>query len=590
MARYVGTELRGLHFFHRFRSRISATSPGALVSETGLRTSVFWYSQSYGETVALKKGSDMAQGLQRNVVEEPASREHGDRSRLLVEKVQSLNKMERQVKVVERIEDKINKRFLGGGKPYLQNIRVEKSSANTSLAAILLGTRRNSGDGKGNTTEVQKSQMPSKKGLPHSNSKADQHSSKWANLASLPVKAHDSLKVGQSSAPHSKLDPTKEDDFADLGQPQGTEKMGIASSIQMIGVEKAEKTSASLDTKIDSGEGKHGNSEPQKAQEIQRMGSSSVAASNGYSGNPMPKSAMPESLQYLGNALKENSMSNNARKSSPILRTAFERENIQNTDHPVKMINLDFVKGSNLVSPSTMKPEMDISSSRRAEQNGMPLKSDSLLSSREHFRYTVRVENLPDEISLVRIKEALSRHGVITGSFKKPVKNGIIACYIEFQTDEAKENALADHLVFVDGRAFAVSRLDRPMTTVVRISHVSPETTNSKVLSICEKCGKVDSVKRRDTRLFDVFFKSIELSNMTRILNGLNEVTVNQHRWRAQPAPVLHPEAKETMLQTKIGVDWYNTQVSLLLERMNETVNRYSIGLEDLRELHFMVK
>jgi hypothetical protein len=87
------------------------------------------------------------------------------------------------------------------------------------------------------------------------------------------------------------------------------------------------------------------------------------------------------------------------------------------------------------------------------------------------------------------------------------------------QTEEAKERALMAHWISIDGQQLQIRRVDAPRTPVVRISNVSPETRDTKILNICESFGQVKRVHRRDKDIVDVHFRQIELDCMHSILD-----------------------------------------------------------------------
>ena len=88
------------------------------------------------------------------------------------------------------------------------------------------------------------------------------------------------------------------------------------------------------------------------------------------------------------------------------------------------------------------------------------------------------------------------------------------------QTEDAKENALAQRTVHVLGKQLSISRIDVPRTTVVRIMNVNFETLG-KFGDICKSYGKVRRIVDRHTSFFvkDVHFKLSEWPNMCKILN-----------------------------------------------------------------------
>lgn len=81
------------------------------------------------------------------------------------------------------------------------------------------------------------------------------------------------------------------------------------------------------------------------------------------------------------------------------------------------------------------------------------------------------------------------------------------------------DGALASRWVNFDSKAFSIVRADAPITTVVRLSRVSTETTDSQLFSICEKFGSLDNIRRRGNGVYDLFYRVNELSKMSTILD-----------------------------------------------------------------------
>lgn len=203
---------------------------------------------------------------------------------------------------------------------------------------------------------------------------------------------------------------------------------------------------------------------------------------------------------------------------------------------------------------------------------------------------TVCVQNLPASCNVALIKDALSVYGEVTGSFKRVFANGSCVCYIEFKTDEAKEEALAVRWIQLDSKVFPIVRVDRPLSTVVRLYKVSMETTESEILLACKGCGNIDSIKRRGNGVFDVYFKVDELPNILKILDSLNEVTIHRSRWVAIPAPVLHPAVKKDFLKSREAQAWHLSQMNRMLNRIEAGIENVSVFFEDLKVLGSMEK
>lgn len=203
----------------------------------------------------------------------------------------------------------------------------------------------------------------------------------------------------------------------------------------------------------------------------------------------------------------------------------------------------------------------------------------------EDAKFTVCVEQHPPDIGLREITSVLSFYGDVVGSFRRTRNDGVIATFIEFMTDEAKEKALAAQRLHICGKQLQIKRVDQFMTTVVRISNASTETTEREVLFACEACGKVDIVRRRGSGTFDVYFKVRELPNMSNILNRLNDVTIDQGKWKVFPAPLVHPGAVKDLFKRREGISWYFSQQNVSLDRMEVARNSMVLDLQDMQEL-----
>ncbi|KAL0392706.1 UNVERIFIED_CONTAM: hypothetical protein Sradi_2493400 [Sesamum radiatum] len=152
---------------------------------------------------------------------------------------------------------------------------------------------------------------------------------------------------------------------------------------------------------------------------------------------------------------------------------------------------------------------------------------------------TIKIVQLTGEISSHHIQEALAFcESNVSGYFLG--YNPSVA-YVEFETENGKERALAKQSINVLGRHLVVLRIDSPRTTVVRISNT--ESLNiSNIISACKSMGKTISVQIRTPDILDVHFGLAEWSNMLEILNRLNGIEVEGRRLRAEPAPVFPPD------------------------------------------------
>eukprot|EP00250_Pteridium_aquilinum_P015853 c22801_g1_i1 orf=120-1838(+) len=207
-----------------------------------------------------------------------------------------------------------------------------------------------------------------------------------------------------------------------------------------------------------------------------------------------------------------------------------------------------------------------------------------------HTGYMVCVQNLPASSNPAQIKASMAMHGEVLGFFKKTVRNDCLNVYIQFKTAEGMEGALAARKLQIGGKAFLIVRTDSVFTTVVRLSKVSLDTSESQLHLICGRYGSIDSIKERASGIFDVFYKVKELPNMTNILGSLNQVMHNRSTWFALPAPILHPTVQKDALKSTEGQAWHELQSYQAKNRIRSALDNVSVLLEDLEELNVLAK
>ncbi|KAL0433259.1 UNVERIFIED_CONTAM: hypothetical protein Slati_2660200 [Sesamum latifolium] len=152
---------------------------------------------------------------------------------------------------------------------------------------------------------------------------------------------------------------------------------------------------------------------------------------------------------------------------------------------------------------------------------------------------TIKIEQLTSEISSHHISEALAFCESNVSGYFLGYKPSV--AYVEFETENGKERALAKQSINVLGRHLVMLRIDSPRTTVVRISNIESLKT-SNILSECKSMGEIIGVHNRAPDILDVHFGLAEWSNMLKILNRLNGFEVEGRRLRAEPAPVFPPD------------------------------------------------
>ncbi|GLT42138.1 hypothetical protein SLA2020_161570 [Shorea laevis] len=176
---------------------------------------------------------------------------------------------------------------------------------------------------------------------------------------------------------------------------------------------------------------------------------------------------------------------------------------------------------------------------------------------------TVKVTQLSDDMSLQQLKDALAFcQSSITSIFLGSSRS---VAYVEFETEDAKERALAKHSMYISGKQLLIFRIDSPMTTVVRISNIK---SLAKVHSICNSYGKTKLVKCRSSDIVDVQFKFVEWPNMLKIVNSLNGIEVDGNKWLVQPAPVFPPRVLHVLWSQQEGRTYAKSAIHSFLRKI----------------------
>ncbi|KAL6292258.1 hypothetical protein ACE6H2_000400 [Prunus campanulata] len=158
---------------------------------------------------------------------------------------------------------------------------------------------------------------------------------------------------------------------------------------------------------------------------------------------------------------------------------------------------------------------------------------------------TVMIKHLTHDISSHHLKGALAFCGSGISSFFLGSSSSV--AFVEFETEDAKETAIAACSINVEGKQLSILRIDVPRTTVIRISNIGETVSKKRFKSICKSHGQVKHMKGRGRDIVDVHFMLGEWPNMLTILNSLNGMEVDGNRWLACPAPVFPPEVLQVL-------------------------------------------
>ncbi|KAL0899233.1 hypothetical protein Bca101_083194 [Brassica carinata] len=164
---------------------------------------------------------------------------------------------------------------------------------------------------------------------------------------------------------------------------------------------------------------------------------------------------------------------------------------------------------------------------------------------------TVKIHPLDHNIGSNQIREALRFYKsdiskIIFGSSST-------VAFIEFETEDGKERALAAHSVDVENKQLFISRIDIPRTTVSRISNLSGSNTGD-LRKLCVPYGQIKQMFYRGKDVSDVHFDVSEWPNMLTILNSMNGKERNGKKWVVRPAiTVIPPEIMKVLWEDSQG-------------------------------------
>lgn len=183
----------------------------------------------------------------------------------------------------------------------------------------------------------------------------------------------------------------------------------------------------------------------------------------------------------------------------------------------------------------------------------------------KHPSRTVMIKELKHNVSFHDIEEALVFcESNITGIF---FGSSSSVAYVEFETVEGKEIAIAKHSLIMLGETLSILRIDAPRTTIVRISNI-PVPSRTKVISFCKKLGQTRLFFTKAFGVMDVHFKFAEWPRMLEIINRLNGIEVDGQQLVAKPAPIYPPDVLKVLWSQPEGRKHLKTTFNSLLQKV----------------------
>ncbi|XP_004247930.1 probable GPI-anchored adhesin-like protein PGA55 isoform X1 [Solanum lycopersicum] len=194
----------------------------------------------------------------------------------------------------------------------------------------------------------------------------------------------------------------------------------------------------------------------------------------------------------------------------------------------------------------------------------------------KHPSRTVMIKELKHNVSFHDIEEALAFcRSNITGIY---FGSSSSVAYVEFETVEGKEIAIAKHSLTMLGETLSILRIDAPRTTIVRISNIAIPS-RAKVISFCKNLGQTRHFFKKALGIMDVHFKLAEWPRMLEIINRLNGTEVDGQQLVAKPAPIYPPDVLKVLWSQPEGRKHLKTTFNSMLLKVG---GGSTVGLTEL--------
>ncbi|EOA29928.1 hypothetical protein CARUB_v10013033mg [Capsella rubella] len=195
---------------------------------------------------------------------------------------------------------------------------------------------------------------------------------------------------------------------------------------------------------------------------------------------------------------------------------------------------------------------------------------------------TAKIHPMTHDFSSNQIKEALR---FCRSNISKFILGSAgTDAFVEFETEDGKERALAGHSVSICNTQLFISRIDIPRTTVARFSNFSGSAMGD-VRALCVPYGKIKQVYHRGKGIADVRFDVSEWPNMLSILNSLNGMEVDGNKLVVRAATaVIPPEILSLLWRDPQGKRYVKSVIRNLVREIEQPIDAtsYHTLMQDL--------
>ncbi|KAL1558327.1 hypothetical protein AAHA92_08810 [Salvia divinorum] len=157
--------------------------------------------------------------------------------------------------------------------------------------------------------------------------------------------------------------------------------------------------------------------------------------------------------------------------------------------------------------------------------------------SETKYPLSVSIMNIPSEVGLPNLVEAISVFGKVSGASFVTTSESFKCCNIDFEDTNSCKRAVLAGKVEVGSHIFLVNPLDAVDLVAVRIKNINVRTTDSAVHSICKSAGELAGLTRTHRTCVDAFFNVRNHTCHQDVVKKLNNTVCESNHWSACKLP-----------------------------------------------------
>ncbi|XP_047966533.1 uncharacterized protein LOC125210933 isoform X2 [Salvia hispanica] len=203
------------------------------------------------------------------------------------------------------------------------------------------------------------------------------------------------------------------------------------------------------------------------------------------------------------------------------------------------------------------------------------------------YPLSVSIMNIPSEVGLSKLVEAISVFGKVSGASFVTTSENFKCCNIDFEDADQCKRAVSAGKVEVGSHIFLVSPLDAVDLVAVRIKNINLWTTDYAVHSICKAAGELVGLTRTNRTCVDAFFNVRNHTCHLDIIKKLNNTVCESNHWSACELPSISNASQAGYnLHSQIADHCAKLSTELSMKRIYlqdlESLNKSVMHLKDI--------